>query len=98
MTPNCVKSLYLIINNKNGYVEEGNENKYLTLIPTYKSKNKMKKYEEIWNKTKDLIRLRKNNSHDYAEEQRKTKLNVFNDDKKYNPQVFLHAFLYKLTG
>ena len=79
MTPNCVKSLYLIINNKNGYVEEGNENKYLTLIPTYKSKNKMKKYEEIWNKTKDLIRLRKNNSHDYAEEQRKTKLNSDND-------------------
>ena len=39
----------------------------------------MKKYEEIWNKTKDLIRLRKNNSHDYAEEQKKTKLNSDND-------------------
>ena len=31
VTPNCVKPLHLIINKINGYIEEDNENKYLTL-------------------------------------------------------------------
>ena len=35
---NSVNSLYLIINKINGHIEESNENKYLVLIPTDKSK------------------------------------------------------------
>ena len=33
VTPNSVKLLYLIINKINGYIEESNGNKYLTLLP-----------------------------------------------------------------
>ena len=34
----------------NGYFEEINENKYLTLVPTNESKEKIKKYEELLRK------------------------------------------------
>ena len=43
-----------MFNKMNGYFEEINENKYLTLFPTNKSKEK--KYEELWIKIRDLIR------------------------------------------
>ena len=42
-----VKPLYLIFRNVNGYFEEINKSKYLTLVPTYESKEKRKKYEEL---------------------------------------------------
>ena len=68
VTPNSVNSLYLIINNATGYIEEKNDgNKYLALILAYKIKNTLKKHEEIWSTTKDLIRLRSNNSDDSDE-------------------------------
>ena len=38
-----VNPLYLIFGNVNGYFEEINGNKYLTLVPTNKSKEKIKK-------------------------------------------------------
>ena len=41
----------------NGYFKEINENKYLTLVPTNESKEKIKKYEELWLKIQDLISL-----------------------------------------
>ena len=40
----------------NGYFEEINGNKYLTLIHTNESKDKIEKYEEMWNEIRDLIR------------------------------------------
>ena len=42
-----VNPLYLIFNKVNGYFEEINENIYLTLVPTNGSKEKIKKYEEL---------------------------------------------------
>ena len=45
-----------MFNKVNGYFEETNENKYLTLFPTNESEEKMKKYKEPWSKIKDLIR------------------------------------------
>ena len=48
-----------------GYFEEINGNKYLTLVPTKKSKEKIKKHEELWSKVRDLIRLIIKNSDDY---------------------------------
>ena len=50
------------MNNKNGYIEESNRNKYVTLIPTDESKDKLETYEEICSKIKDLIRSTNNNS------------------------------------
>ena len=76
---NSVNPLYLIFNKVNGYFEEINENKYLTLVPTNESKGKTKKYEELWSKIKDLIRLITKNSDDYDEKHMKMKFN--SDDK-----------------
>ena len=45
---NSLNPLYLIINKVNGYFEEINKNKYLTLVPTNETKGKIKKYEELW--------------------------------------------------
>ena len=49
-------NLYLLFNIRNGYFEEINGNKYLTLIHTNESKDKIEKYEEMWNEIRDLIR------------------------------------------
>ena len=40
---NSVSPLYLVINKVNGYFKEINGNKYLTLVPTNESKEKIKK-------------------------------------------------------
>ena len=47
-----VNPLYLILDDVNRYFEEINGNKFLTLVPTNKSKEKTKKYEELWIKIK----------------------------------------------
>ena len=68
--------LYLISNNVNGYFEELNKSKYLTLVPTNESKEKIKKYEELWIKIRDLIRSITKNSDDYDEKYMKIKFNL----------------------
>ena len=50
--------LYLTFNKVNRYFEEINGNKYLTLVPANESKEKIKKYGELWLKIRDLIRLK----------------------------------------
>ena len=54
--------MYLIINKINGNIEESNRNKYFTLVYTDESKDALKKYEELLNKIRDLIRSITNNS------------------------------------
>ena len=70
---NSVNPLYLIFNKVNDYYEEINTSKYLALISTNESKEKIKKYEELWSKIKDLIRLITKNSDDYDEKYMKIK-------------------------
>ena len=57
----------------NGYFEEINKSKYLTLIPTNESKEK--KYEELWSKIRDLIKSITKNSDDYDKKYIKVKFN-----------------------
>ena len=57
-------------------------NKYLTLVPTNKSKEKNKKYEEIWGKIRNLIRSITKNSYDYDEKYIKIKFNSDDRNKK----------------
>ena len=59
--------LYLISNKVNGYFEELNKSKYLTLVPTNESKEKIKKYENLWSKLRDLIRSMTKNLDNYDE-------------------------------
>ena len=51
---NIENPLYLIINKVNEYFEEINGNKYLMLVPN-ENKLKIKKYEELCSKIRDLI-------------------------------------------
>ena len=64
-TPNSIRPLYLIINKMNGYIEESNENKILTLVLTDESKDTPKKYEGLWKKIKNLIRTITNRTGNY---------------------------------
>ena len=75
MQINSVNLSYLIFNKVNRYFEEINENEYLTLVRTNKSKEKIKKYEELWIKIGDLLRSVTKNSDDYDEKYMKTKFN-----------------------
>ena len=58
--------MYLIFRNVNGYFEENNGNKYLTLNPTNVSKLKIKKYEELCITIRELSRsiTKKSDHHD----------------------------------
>ena len=67
--------MYLIIDKLDGYIEENNGNKYLTLIVNDKNIDTLKKYTKLWDKIKDLIRLMTNTSGDYDEKYKKTKFN-----------------------
>ena len=51
---NSENSLYLIFSKVNGYFEEITKNQYLELVPTNDSKEKIKNYEELWSKIRDL--------------------------------------------
>ena len=54
--------------------------KIKTLIPTNESKEKIKKYEELWSKIRDLIRSITKNSVDYDEKYMKIQ---FDSDLKF---------------
>ena len=56
---NSVNLFYLIINKINGYIEEINGNKYLMQVPTDEGST-LKKYDELCNKNRDLIKLMTN--------------------------------------
>ena len=63
----------------NGFFEEINGNKYLTLVPTNESKEKIKRYEELWSKIIDLTRSITKSSDDYDKKYMKI---IFNSDDK----------------
>ena len=67
-----VNPLYLVF--WNGYFEEIDKSKYLTLVPTNKSKEK--KYEELWSKIRDLIRSIAKSFVDHDEKYIRIKFNL----------------------
>ena len=76
---NSVNSLHLIFNKVNGYFEEIDRSKYLKLVPTNESKEKIKKNEELWSKIRYLIRSITKNSDDNGEKDMKINFNLDND-------------------
>ena len=86
---NSVNPLYLIFIKVNGCFEEINGNKYLTLVPTNESKEKIKKYEELWIKIRDLIRSITKNSDDYQDKYMKIKFNSDDELDGSKRQKFL---------
>ena len=49
---NSVNPLYLIIGEVDGYIEENNENKYLTFASTDRNKKVLEKYKKLWDEIK----------------------------------------------
>ena len=90
-----VNPLYLIFRYVNGYFKEINGNKYLTLVPTNKSKEKIKKYEELWVKIRDLIRSITKNSDDYDGKYMKIK---FNSDDELPLNKTIDLFFMKIIN
>ena len=74
---NSGSPLYLIYSKVNGYFEEINKSKHLTLVPTNESKEKIKTYEELWSEIKELVResVTKSSDH-YDEKYMKVKFNL----------------------
>ena len=70
-----VNLIYRIIDEIDGYIEESNRNNYLTLVPTYESKDTLKNYKEMWIKMRNLTRSIINNSDNYDGKYMKTKFN-----------------------
>ena len=88
------------------------------LVATNESKQKIKRYEELLSKIRDLVTSINKNSDHYDEKYIKTKFNsddelllhktieittmtivvrdVFHENDKYHPQVFLGECLYEL--
>ena len=76
---NSVNLLYPFFSKVNGYFEEINENKYLTLFPTNESEKIIKRYEERWSKIRDSVRLITKSSDDYDEKYIKIKFDSDDD-------------------
>ena len=76
-----VNPFYLIFRYVNGYFEEINGNKYLTLVPTNESKENIKRYEELWIKFRNLIRSVTKNSDDYDYDEKYIKIKFDSDDE-----------------
>ena len=70
-----VNLLYFIFRYVNEYFEEINGNKYLMLVPTTDSKEKVRKYKELWSTIRDLIRSIAKNSDDYDTKHMNVKCN-----------------------
>ena len=89
---NSVNPLHLVFNRINGYFEEINGNKYLTLVPTNEGKEKIKKCEELWIKIRDLIRSVTKKSNGYDEKYMKIKFNS-DDELPQNKTIKIHVMV-----
>ena len=70
-----VDPLCFIIDKADGYIEESNGNRHLILVSTDTNKDILKKYTELRNKIKDLIKSITNTSGDFDEKYLKIKYN-----------------------
>ena len=89
---NSANPLHIIINNMNGYFEEINKNKNLTLVCTNERQEVIKKCEELWSKIRDLISSITKNSYDYDEKYMKIKFNS-DDELPLNKTIEIHSMI-----
>ena len=76
---NSANHSYLIFSKLNGHFEEINKSKYIAQVSTNERKGKIKKYERLWSKIRDLIREITKTSDNYDEKYKKI---WFNSDVK----------------
>ena len=69
------ESLYLLINDANGYIEEKGVNKYLIFDSTDENKKVLKKYNDVWDGIRDKIKEVSSGNCDYEKDYLKIKFN-----------------------
>ena len=86
---NSVNTLYLIIDKVDGYIEEKNGNKYLTLVSTDKNKEVLTKFTELWDQIKNLIKKIDDKPGDYDKKYMQIKFNS-DDNLPLNKILQIH--------
>ena len=81
--------LYLRINHAKGYIEEINENKYLIFDSTDENEELLKKYNYVFNGTRNKIKKISGDECDYEKDYMKIKFNS-DDDLPLNKQLKFH--------
>ena len=82
---NSVNPVYLIISDVDGYIEENNENKYLTFASTKKSKKVLEKYTKVWDEIKYHIQtINSEKFGEYEKDYMKIKFNSDDDNLHLN--------------
>ena len=88
---NSINSLYLMINRIDGFIEEKDGDKYLSIASTDRNSEVLKKYSEVWSGIKDCIaKINDSDLGEYDKDFMKIKFNSDND-------IPLNKQLYFLT-
>ena len=74
--------LYLRVDHVNGYIEEKGVNKYLVFDSTNKNKELLKKYNDVFNGSRDKIKEVSSDECDYKKDYMKIKLKSDDDLNK----------------
>ena len=69
----------------------------MTLVPTNENKEKIKKYEELWSKIKNLVRSITKNSDDYDEKYKKIKFN-WDDELPLSKTIKIQSMIIVVTA
>ena len=81
-------SLYLLLNQASGYIEEKNGNKYLIFDSTDENKELLKKYNDVWNGIKNKIEAVTSGECDYEKDYMEIKFNSDDDLPLKKPLKF----------
>ena len=84
---NSVNPFYFIVHEIDGFIEEKEGSKYLNITLTNSNSKVLKKYGEIWSRTKDQIeQINGSKSEEYRKDYMKIKFNS-DDDLPLNKQL-----------
>ena len=72
---NSVNPLYFIVGKADGHIEKENGNKYLVFDSTDKNKEVLKKYTELWDEIKNLIKTIDDKPSEYGKDFLKIRFN-----------------------
>ena len=90
-------SLHVIFNNVDEYIEENNEDKYLSFASTDKNKKSLENYTELWDEIKYQIKvIRGNKPIEYGKDFMKIKFES-DDDLPLGKILSIPEFIFKKT-
>ena len=102
---NSINSLYLMINRIDGFIEEKDGDKYLSIAFTDRNSEVLRKYSEVWSGIKDCIaKINGSDLGEYDTDFMKIKFNSDNDiplNKQLyflTKQLLLEIFLKKMVN